>query len=180
MKAENTPENKAKFFAQYWGQRVLPVKIWGSANDVSYYLFKKKDLFEESYLELTSLSSISDEDAIEVAHLAFLQGRYDWKITRRDDWGVWMESHDNLDIMRYCMINKYGCINTSTTFPEKKHREKKVTYKRNIGEVGSNINDGVSYIRIVDHLRSKGYALPWMGLSIEDLIEYGWVKIKEG
>ncbi|MDP9954715.1 hypothetical protein J2X97_000352 [Epilithonimonas hungarica] len=29
-----------------------------------------------------------------------------------------------------------------------------------------------------DYLRSKGYALPWMGLSVEKLVEYGWVKLK--
>jgi len=29
-----------------------------------------------------------------------------------------------------------------------------------------------------DYLRSKGYALPYMGLSVEKLIEYGWVKLK--
>lgn len=31
----------------------------------------------------------------------------------------------------------------------------------------------------VDWLRSKSYALPWMGLSVQDLIDYGWIKIKE-
>lgn len=31
----------------------------------------------------------------------------------------------------------------------------------------------------VDWLRSKCYALPWMGLSIQDLIDYGWIKLKE-
>lgn len=31
----------------------------------------------------------------------------------------------------------------------------------------------------VDYLRSKGYALPWMSLSVEQLIEYGWIKLKE-
>lgn len=30
----------------------------------------------------------------------------------------------------------------------------------------------------VDYLRSKGYALPWMGLSVEQLISYGWIKLK--
>ena len=30
-----------------------------------------------------------------------------------------------------------------------------------------------------DYLRSKGYALPYMDLSVEDLIDYGWVKLKE-
>ena len=31
----------------------------------------------------------------------------------------------------------------------------------------------------VDYLRGNGYALPWNDLKIEDLIEYGWVKLKE-
>lgn len=30
----------------------------------------------------------------------------------------------------------------------------------------------------IDYLRSRGYALPWMGLSVETLVEYGWVKLK--
>ena len=34
-------------------------------------------------------------------------------------------------------------------------------------------------IEVIDYLRSKGYALPWMDLSVEDLVEYGWVKLKE-
>ena len=29
-----------------------------------------------------------------------------------------------------------------------------------------------------DYLRSKGYALPYMELSIETLQEYGWIKLK--
>jgi len=32
---------------------------------------------------------------------------------------------------------------------------------------------------INDYLRSKGYALPWMGLSVEKQIEYGWVKLEK-
>lgn len=30
-----------------------------------------------------------------------------------------------------------------------------------------------------DILRSKGYAVPWRNYSVEDLINKGWVKIKE-
>jgi len=29
-----------------------------------------------------------------------------------------------------------------------------------------------------DYLRSKGYALPFMDLSVEKLIKYGWLKLK--
>lgn len=39
-------------------------------------------------------------------------------------------------------------------------------------------NEGFLALKDFDYLRSKGYALPWMGLSIEKLIEYGWIKIK--
>lgn len=37
------------------------------------------------------------------------------------------------------------------------------------------------YLRLqdFDFLRSKGYALPWMDLSVEDLVNYGWVKLKQ-
>ncbi len=28
-----------------------------------------------------------------------------------------------------------------------------------------------------DYLRSKGYALPWMGLSVENQVKYGWIKL---
>lgn len=29
-----------------------------------------------------------------------------------------------------------------------------------------------------DILRSRGYALPFMGISVEELVEWGWVKLK--
>lgn len=35
-----------------------------------------------------------------------------------------------------------------------------------------------SDILCADYFRSKGYALPWLGLSVEKQIEYGWIKLK--
>ena len=32
---------------------------------------------------------------------------------------------------------------------------------------------------VVDFLRIKGYAVPWMGLSVETLIEYSWIKLMQ-
>ena len=32
--------------------------------------------------------------------------------------------------------------------------------------------------QFADYLRSEGYALPYMGLSVEKLQEYGWIKLK--
>lgn len=34
-------------------------------------------------------------------------------------------------------------------------------------------------VSVYDILRSKGYALPYMGLSVKQLVEYGWVKLKD-
>lgn len=34
-------------------------------------------------------------------------------------------------------------------------------------------------LKIVDYLRSKGYALPFLGLSVASQISYGWVKLAE-
>lgn len=34
-------------------------------------------------------------------------------------------------------------------------------------------------LEVIDYLRSKGYALPFMGVSVEDQIKYSWVKLKE-
>ena len=32
--------------------------------------------------------------------------------------------------------------------------------------------------KLTDYLKSKGYAMPYMGLSVEKLIEYGWVVLE--
>jgi len=34
-------------------------------------------------------------------------------------------------------------------------------------------------IAVIDYLRSKSYALSYMGVPVETQIEYGWVKLKE-
>ena len=72
MKTENTPQEKAKFFAQYWGQflktsdnhktkGLKPLEI--DSHSIQY-------VDEHSFLELTPLKNISYEDAIEVARIA--------------------------------------------------------------------------------------------------------------
>ena len=37
----------------------------------------------------------------------------------------------------------------------------------------------VRAIEIGDYLRSKSYALPYMNLSVEDLINYSWIKLSK-
>ena len=145
MKTQNTLENKAKFFAQYWKQDVLCRVIFGkNKNEIIMHNTPCSNLklgeIIDSYLELKPLSQIGDEDAIKVSKifgLGHLQGAVKELI---------------LSIFR-TSINDSGT--TSST------------------------NGIKNWLQVFDYLRSKGYALPWMDLSVEDLVEYGWVKLKE-
>ena len=125
MKTENTLENKARFFAQYWGQHVLYFS--------SDFLRKIDNLTLDSienddFLELKPLSQISDEDAIEISKF-------------------------------------YPSFGSDI-----RNAVKELFQEWNVLELS---------IETGDFLRSKGYALPYMDLSVEDLIEYGWIKLKE-
>ena len=125
MKTENTLENKARFFAQYWGQHVLYFS--------SDFLRKIDNLTLDSienddFLELKPLSQIGDEDAVEISKF-------------------------------------YPSFGSDI-----RNAVKELFKEWNVLELS---------IETGDYLRSKGYALPWMDLSVEDLVEYGWIKLKE-
>lgn len=127
---ENTLENKAKFFAQYWGQKLLKKDIEGLEKFITEPDGFMRSPSEETYLELTPLSLITDEDAIELIKLRFIQNG--------------------------------GVVEDLTDFEE---------------NILLSEATKTNYI-FVDYLRSKGYALPWMGLSVEQQIKYGWIKLK--
>ena len=111
MKTENTLENKRKFFAQYWGQKILLHVI--DVDDILLLLNNEIDNDIKNWLlYLKPVSQISDEDAINLGY------------------GYASHLKSNLD-------------------------------------------------RNIDQLRNLGYTLPWMDLSVEDLVEYGWIKLKE-
>lgn len=149
MKTQNTLENKAKFFSQYFSQHVLYFS--------SDFLRKIDNLTLDSienddFLELKPLSQISDEDVI--------QGiTYLYNIAC-DELG------DILEIEHYDTFSSITAIGKGCNF--------KTT--RSIHHW-----NGTKKISSVeaDYFRSKGYALPYMDLSVEDLIDYGWVKLKE-
>ena len=125
MKTQNTLENKARFFAQYWWQEVFLLN--SNKYRITKSRFNAETLKQECSLELKPLSHISDEDAIEVSKifgLGHLSGAIKELI---------------LSIFR-TSINDSGT--TSST------------------------NGIKNWLHVFDYLRSKGYALPYMGLSV--------------
>ena len=131
---ENTIENKAKFFAQYWGQKV------GKTEYESQLWINECFLNSISFLQLKPLSSITNEDAIEVANLL-------GNCSHLSDEGKIFQVKDLL---------------SNPNFYVKQ----------------TNISAN-QWLKVFDFLRSKSYALPYMGLSVETMIEYGWIKLTQ-
>ena len=149
MKTQNTLENKAKFFAQYFSQHVLYFS--------SDFLRKIDNLTLDSvenddFLELKPLSQISDEDVVEGI-------TYLYNITRE-------ELGEILEIKHYYTFSSITTIGIGRNFKTFRSIHHWSGTKK-IGSVEA------------DYFRSKGYALHYMDLSVEDLVEYGWIKLKE-
>lgn len=172
---ENTLQDKAKFFSLYWGQKVM---INGSSIFEVGYLDEPR---EKDYLKLKPLSSITDEEIIEILRLAHnlksITSEFKCAIKRENDiihcWYVNSETSGEYHI---CLNFKYATINCNLHFKEMSG-DKLSSHKVNIGEIHFSASRVVGYIQIVDFLRSKGYALPWMGLSVGELINFGWIKL---
>lgn len=133
---KNTLENKAKFRAQYYGQKVLRLNGSDSIKRIGSDIALRGLIDEEGfYLELTPLSQITDEDAKNIEFV--------FNVPFNE---VELTFDDNLN-----WIAKYNGLE----------------------------NYGVLFLRHIDYLRSKGYALPYMGLSVDQQMEYGWIKLND-
>ena len=145
-------KQKEKFFAQYWGQEVLRCySAFGGLTsyslEVSADELSQMHFHEESYLELTPLSQISDVDGkmcVQVRSSTHI----DVEITSRSNDGFGFTS-------RYNTSNRRRLHGYSLGFGEKMTIEQ------------------------IDYLRSKGYTLPWNGITVEEQIKLGWIKLKD-
>ena len=157
MKLENILENKAKFFAQYWRQDVLCRVIFGkNKNEIIMHNTPCSNLklgeIIDSYLELKPLSQISDEDLIQLTYIP-------------EGWKIFKIYHTTRD--------GYSAVKIRKLYDDNDLKFNADGYKYDMKTLS------VKMANTVDYLRSKGYALPWMDLSVEDLVKYGWIKLKE-
>ena len=113
MKTQNTLENKARFFAQYFGQHVLYFS--------SDFLRKIDNLTLDSvenddYLELKPLSQISDEETIHIARVCHQVPNSNFEVkTVITDLNVIHEVMEQ--IFNYEKVRKFFChCCFSTTF----------------------------------------------------------------
>lgn len=171
---ENTLENKAKFFAQYWGQEVLnhPEQSPTTLEEVVEGICKNEIIndYKNSFLELTPLSQITDEDACHIAMLLVDWSASSSRLTpqnitvrgRIDGDHVWDEL-----VMKFTGSFKYTVRYRGGDF---------MTWIDSNGRCKWNTSN---HQQVYDYLRSKGYALPWLDTTVEQLIEYGWIKFRQ-
>lgn len=144
---KNTPENKAKFFAQYLGQKVL-IDSYGTPFVLTAsHLKDTNEGAMRFFLRLKDPSQITDEDAKELALFYF-----------REDPPMWDES-------QYIKAGK----KISSDFTSKNYISKSWKDWKNLRERTD---------EVFSFLRSKDYALPSMGTSVEQQIEWGWVSLE--
>jgi hypothetical protein len=173
-----TLQLKEMFFGQYLGQSVFCDSFVGIENvsfQVAYH--SPEAISESSYVKLKSIESITDEDAIRVAQLAH-QKDFTFVVKRKTEGEFLIHLTKEIDILTYHIsINKYCCINCNWHFKSSVDF-KEENAKINIGEITNTSAKPIPYIAIVDFLRSKGYALPYNGISVKELVQFGWVVLE--
>lgn len=138
---ENTKENKSKFFALHFGQKVFRHVAWGDLRECIEVDGAIVNYPSYGYLQLAPLSSITDQDGIELAKIGLPERVYDY---------LW-SSQTGKHIARSIQAGRQ----TNTYYP----------FFR-MGDA-------------FDFLRSKGYAVDWLCLSVDEQVKYGWVKLKD-
>lgn len=152
MKAELTNENRLIFESLYIGQDVFRTSHEAKDSGVLTPRLLSRPESKYDWLSLKSISSISDEDAIEVA-----------KIYGLNEFSIRLKSQHGIKDFG----SKYGEL---TLFNDLSFGG---------GSSSSFDTDYFAKNMVFDFLRSRGYALPWMGLSVDELEAAGWIKLTE-
>lgn len=146
---ENTIQNKMAFFALYWGQKVM---VNGSTTFEVGYL---DDRNTEDYLELKSCENITPQDAYEVGKVVNCWSWRERKMTFFES-DEMKEVHIGGGEMFAAAIGKEWGPGMSHPFA----------------------NNSTDILNAYDILRALDYALPWRGLSVQEQVNYGWIRLK--
>lgn len=155
MKLENTYKNKIRFFNLYWGQEVLSDKRSYKPTPEKINIDANRDEVS-MFLNLKSISDITDEELVEVMHLNNFKVSDEFSITR--DFDMWGDPTVELKVTdggeAFISNNNFYLVDYNSDEKEP---------------------NGNSY----DFLRLKGYAMSYYNLSVDDLIKYNWIKLKK-
>lgn len=159
-------QKKVVFFAQYYGQELITHQNY---EDKNWPLSKcYPELGKGNFvLLLTPLSMITDEQALSIAQKALFH-------TSIEDWNnqdVYIGEGDSDNVGNHSLEVGMRCwkglltINSETGFISLEDEE---------GESAQIYSHSI----IVDHLRKIGVAFNFDGISVEEQISRGWIKLR--
>lgn len=162
---ENTSVNKTKFFSQYMYQRVFAFgcpALNGDPDDGQLFILNATTLTqngETSYLGLKPIKSITNEDIIKISEKF---------------------SYKNPKIRRNNLNLTIKPENFKSEHIEIRFNPLKITINDDFSVLHKPLYTPSRLIQeVIDWLRSEGYAVPYMNLNVQELVEYGWVKLIE-
>lgn len=157
MKSEINNENRRKFEALYINQDVYRSHRVPNECGILTPRLLARPQSKYDWLELKSISSISDADAFEVAKMVCGKKPYSVESTANK---TAIKCSDDINPHEKHLISIWdSTCNISYQF--KKGEEWVYLHNHN-------------QIQTFDFLRSKSYALPFLGLSVEEMYKAGW------
>lgn len=155
MKIENTPENKAAFYGQYIGSDLDAIPLNGSSK-LTVSNFASVVRHSNVAVSLKPLSEITEEEAMEIA-LAL------WP--HSEEVGVLL-LEARIDFKNRTHNSDFTLWFDGEIIPDP---DEEGEYPDGFGPL--------FVLFVYDFLRSRGFAIPWWDLSVDDLVEYGWVRL---
>lgn len=156
---QNTQENKARFYALHWGQYVI-VDPKNTYIRISSGVFEVERIFRVG-ADYNYIYPHIKDGYLELTPLSQIS--------------------DEDAIICAKLIYKYDDTPSGKIASERSHTaENGKDYVIESIQDSDGVFHSVVSFEVVDFLRSRGYALPWMGTSVETFIEWGWVKLKGG
>ena len=163
MKPELTPELKKRFFAQYYGQKVMKHKKTPNIDfNVDLTLAESNYL----YLKLNPISSITDQEAIEIGKAA---------TNLTTDWN----SSPNKKYFTVKRDGKYKGISITEKYSSRDVQIDPVDGEITVYEDDTELSASGTQIWGYQLMLSYGIAIPFMGHSVEDLVKSGWIRLEE-
>lgn len=151
---ENTIENKVKFIAQYWGQNIF-IDPKNTYTSICWGIFQYERVFNGSAFEDFKYEYPHlDEGLIELVPLSKISEKDAIEVAKI--FNIGHRTGTTAVLIKYILSALNGTTSKSET-----------------------TEFVLSWKHATEYLRFRGYALPWMGVSVENQIEYGWVKLKK-
>lgn len=160
----NNPEMKATYYEMHFGRQVIhtgigkPMKGLGKKCILTYDNIERVLFSTQRVLELIPLDQITDEQAI-----ACCRFKNEMSFMTTKKWTVERKEHYALISSRYSSHSfSLDFISGDVEF-------------YNDNEIEVTISDTTK-----DYLRSIGMACPWLGNSVQELIEAGYCQLRKG